>query len=163
MVLHGPVEDTLIRALAVLRLVVLINAVAIYLFRYRGYDHPLVGGVVMAALAAWTAFAVWAYGRPDLRRAPLLVADLLLSVAAIAVSPYVKGATVNATLPGFWVMGVVLAWAVVWRWPGGLYAAVVVSVADLGVRSASPRRPTATSSCSSSAGRSSGSSPACCR
>ena len=40
----------------------------------------------------------------------------------------------NATLPGFWVMGVVLAWAILWGWAGGLVAAVVVSVADLSVR-----------------------------
>ena len=37
----------------------------------------------------------------------------------------------NATLPGFWVMGVVLAWAILWGWAGGLAAAVAVSVADL--------------------------------
>ena len=48
----------------------------------------------------------------------LLVADLLVAVAAIAVSPYVKGEGLNATLPGFWVMGVVLAWAIIWRWAG---------------------------------------------
>jgi signal transduction histidine kinase len=40
----------------------------------------------------------------------------------------------QATLPGFWVMGVVLAWAILWGWAGGLVAAVVVSVADLSVR-----------------------------
>ena len=45
-----------------------------------------------------------------------------------------RGTTLQATLPGFWVMGVVLAWAILWRWAGGLAAAVVVSVADLAVR-----------------------------
>jgi len=40
----------------------------------------------------------------------------------------------QATLPGFWVMGVVLAWAILWGWAGGSVAAVVVSVADLSVR-----------------------------
>ena len=62
------------------------------------------------------------------------MADLVVAVAAIGLSPYVKGEGLNATLPGFWVMGVVLAWAILWRWPGGLAAAVVVSVADLGIR-----------------------------
>ena len=31
-------------------------------------------------------------------------------------------------------MGVVLAWAIVWRWVGGLTAAVVVSIADISIR-----------------------------
>ena len=31
-------------------------------------------------------------------------------------------------------MGVVLAWAILWRWTGGLAAAVVVSLADISIR-----------------------------
>ncbi len=131
---HGPVQDTLFRALAVLRLVVLVNAVVLYALRQDGYERPWAGALVMAGLAAWTGFAVWAYAEPRRRRAPLLVADLVVAVVAIALSPYVKGESLNATLPGFWVMGVVLAWAIVWRWQGGLVAAVVVSLADLSIR-----------------------------
>ncbi|MET0997861.1 MAG: DUF5931 domain-containing protein [Marmoricola sp.] len=135
---HGPVQDTMFRALAVLRFVVLLNSIAIYVWRHESYDHPAAGWAVMAGMVAWTVFAVWAYGAPR-RRSPrwvagLLVADLAVAVAAIAVSPYVKGEGLNATLPGFWVMGVVLAWAILWRWPGGLLAGVVVSVADLAIR-----------------------------
>jgi signal transduction histidine kinase len=132
---HGPVQDTMFRALAVLRFVVLVNSLGIYLWRYDGYDHPAVGALVMLALVLWTAFSVWAYAAPHRRRPPLLVADLVVALAAIAISPYVKGEGLNATLPGFWVMGVVLAWAILWRWAGGLVAGVVVSVADLSIRS----------------------------
>ncbi len=35
----------------------------------------------------------------------------------------VKGDDFNATIPGFWVMGALLAWAIHWRWKGGLVAA----------------------------------------
>jgi len=131
---HGPVQDTMFRALAVLRFVVLVNAVGIYVMRAAGYDHPRVGYLVMAFMAVWTLFVVWAYAAPSRRRPWLLVADLLVAVVAIGLSPYVKGESLQATLPGFWVMGVVLAWAILWRWAGGLTAAVVVSVADLAVR-----------------------------
>ncbi|MGZ8744090.1 MAG: MacS family sensor histidine kinase [Nocardioides sp.] len=131
---HGPVQDTMFRALAVLRFVVLLNTIALYVWRFEDYDHPLVGWTVMAGLVAWTAFAVWAYAAPHRRGPWLLVADLSVAVAAIALSPYVKGEGLNATLPGFWVMGVVLAWAILWRWTGGLVAGVVVSVADLAIR-----------------------------
>ncbi len=131
---HGPVQDSMFRALAALRFVVLLNAVVLYVIRFDGYDHPWAGWLVMAALVGWTAFVVWAYSAPHRRRAPLLLADLLVSLAAIGLSPYVKGASLNATLPGFWVMGVVLAWAILWRWGGGLIAGVVVSAADLSIR-----------------------------
>ena len=131
---HSPVQDTMFRALGILRFVVLLNTLGIYLWRYDVYDHAAVGWVVMGLLTGWTAFAVWAYADPGRRRAWLLVSDLLVAVAAIAVTPYVKGEGFNATLPGFWVMGVVLAWAIVWRWPGGLAAAVVVSVVDISIR-----------------------------
>lgn len=131
---HGPVQDTMFRALAALRLVVLLNSLGIYLWRYDGYDHPAVGAFVMVALMLWTAFSMWAYAAPRRRRPWLLVADLAVALAAIGISPYVKGEGLNATLPGFWVMGVVLAWAILWRWAGGLTAGVVVSVADLSIR-----------------------------
>ncbi len=124
----------MLRALAVLRFVVLVNAVGLYALRYDRYDHPTVGWVLMGLLAAWTGFAVWAYAAVERRRAWLLTSDLLVTVVMIGASPYVKGAGLNATLPGFWVMGVVLAWAVLWRWRGGLLAAVVVSTADLAIR-----------------------------
>jgi len=131
---YGPVQDTMFRALAVLRFAVLANAVAIYAVRASGYDHPRVGAGVMGFLALWTVFVVWAYAAQR-RRTPLLLgADLLVAVVAIGLSPYVKGEGFQATLPGFWVMGVVLAWAILWGWAGGLAAAVVVSVADLSVR-----------------------------
>lgn len=131
---HGPVQDTMFRALAALRLVVLLNSLGIYLWRYDGYDHPAVGALVMVVLVLWTAFSMWAYAAPHRRRPWLLVADLVVALAAIGISPYVKGEGLNATLPGFWVMGVVLAWAILWRWAGGLTAGVVVSVADLSIR-----------------------------
>jgi signal transduction histidine kinase len=131
---HVPVQDTMLRALGVLRFVVLLNAIGIYLVRYDHYDHPVAGWLVMGFLVVWTVFAVWAYAAPARRTPLLLVADLLVAVAAIGVSPYVKGEGLNATLPGFWVMGAVLAWAILWRWQGGLAAAVVVSIADISIR-----------------------------
>ena len=85
-------------------------------------------------MVAWTAFTGWAYLERARRRPPLLLADLAVAVALIAVAPVVKGAGFSATIPGFWVMGALLAWAVHWRWVGGLVAGVVLSVVDLWVR-----------------------------
>ena len=87
--------------------------------------------LVVAAMVAWTAFTVWAYADPARRTPLLLVADLAVALAAILVSPLVKGPDMNATIPGFWVIGALLAWAVQWRWQGGLVAAVLLCAADL--------------------------------
>ncbi len=122
------------RALAVLRIIVLANTVVIYGVRQHGYAHPGAGWVVMTGLVAWTGLVTWAYDRPVRRGGLLLGADLAVAVAAILLSPYVKGAGLHATLPGFWVMAVVLAWAIRWHWAGGLTAAAAVSAADLSIR-----------------------------
>lgn len=124
----------MLRALAVLRVFVLLNAIGTYWVQFGDYPHPGVGWCVIGFLVFWTAFAGWAYAAPRRRRAALLVVDLLVGVTAIALSLYVKGPSLEATIPGFWVMAVVLAWAVVWRWAGGLTAGIVVSAVDLSVR-----------------------------
>ena len=131
---HGPVQDTMLRALAILRCVVLLNAIVIYLVSMDDYARPVAGGVVVVLIAVWTAVVVWAYDDARRRTPWLLVADLAVAVAALVASPYVKGPGLDATVPGFWVMGVVLAWAILWRWAGGLAAAVVVSVVDISIR-----------------------------
>ena len=85
-------------------------------------------------MVAWTAFAVWAYADPARRTAALLVADLSVALATLLLSPVVKGADLNATIPGFWIAGALLAWAAHWRWQGGLAAAIALSAADVLVR-----------------------------
>ncbi|MDP3893925.1 MacS family sensor histidine kinase [Nocardioides sp.] len=128
------VEDRLFRALAVLRVVVLLNTVGLTAFRFDNFDHPMAGVVVVAVLAVWSAFTIWAFhGRRSWIPA-VLVVDLAMAVGALLVSPVIKGEDMRATIPGFWVMAVVLAWAVHWRWRGGLVAAAFVSAADLLIR-----------------------------
>jgi signal transduction histidine kinase len=49
-------------------------------------------------------------------------------------TPVVKGEGFNASLPGFWVMGALIAWSIHWRLPGGLVAGAVLATTDLLVR-----------------------------
>jgi signal transduction histidine kinase len=121
------------RALAVLRCVLLVNAVVLFYHRRGDYQRPGAGDLVMAALVVWTAVAVWAYGDERRRRWPLVVLDLGVAVAAMALTGYVKGGW-HSTLPGFWVAGVVLAAAIRWRVAGGLLAAAVVAATDALIR-----------------------------
>ncbi|MBC2933488.1 histidine kinase [Nocardioides sp. zg-1228] len=125
------VEDRLYSALALVRVVVTVNMVGLNAYRRDSFAHPDVALAVVLGLVVWTGAAIWLYGRPATRTPALLVADLLIAVAAIAVTPWLKSEGFLATLPGFWVMGALLAWAIHWHWKGGLVAAVVLSVADL--------------------------------
>lgn len=128
------VQDQMFRALAVLRVIVLLNAVGLYFYRYDAYARPALGWSVMAALAVWSAWVTWACRREATRRMWVFVADLAIALTAIALSPVVKGDGMRATLPGFWVSAVLLAWAIRYRSRGGLAAALALSIADLLVR-----------------------------
>jgi signal transduction histidine kinase len=85
-------------------------------------------------MAAWTAFAVWAYAEPHRRTFPLLAADLALAVALLVLTPVVKGAGFHATVPGFWIMGALMAWSIRYRTVGGLVAGAVLAGVDLSLR-----------------------------
>jgi signal transduction histidine kinase len=127
------VENRMFRALAVLRVVVLVNAVALTAYR-NNFDRPVAGWVCLGVMVGWTVYAIVTYAKPVRRTVRLLVADLGIAVALMAVTPVVKGEWFNATIPGFWVMGALLAWAVRYGWRGGLVAAVALGVTDRLIR-----------------------------
>ena len=77
------VDTTLFRALAVLRLVVLLYAVTLNAVRWREFEHPVVGWALVAVMVAWTGFTAWAYDEPRRRTTALLVADLLVACASL--------------------------------------------------------------------------------
>lgn len=116
-------------------MVVTVNMVALNAYRRDNFEHPTAGLLVVVALVAWTAAATWLY-RDRARRTPvLLVADLAVVLAALAVTPWVKSPDFNATIPGFYVMGALFAWAIHWHWRGGLVASVLIAAFDLVPRS----------------------------
>jgi signal transduction histidine kinase len=128
------VEDRLFSWLAVLRLVVLVHAIALNAYRHDNFVHPAAGAACLVAMAGWTGFAIWSYDDASRRVPLLLVADLAMALAAVLVSPLLKGAGLSATVPAYWVMGALLAWAVHWHWRGGLVAGVAITLCDLGIR-----------------------------
>ncbi|QCX27153.1 MacS family sensor histidine kinase [Nocardioides jishulii] len=128
------VEDRLHRALAVFRLVVTLNMLALTAWRWGNFDRPGWTLVAVAAILVWTVTVHLLYRRAEGRTTLVHVVDLLVTVLALAVTPFLKGSDFNASLPGFWVMCAVLAWAVHWNWRGGVFAAAVVSTVDLAIR-----------------------------
>lgn len=129
------VIDRLDAALSVLRVITTVNMVGLTVWRWGAFsDHPVAGAAVVATLVVWTVASLWIYRQPWGRTAPVIVLDLTIAVVAMALSPWIKGDDFNATIPGFWVMGPLLAWAVHWHWRGGLTAGVVLAGVDLAIR-----------------------------
>lgn len=128
------VEGRLLRALAVLRIVVLLNALLLGVYRAGGVERPRLGAACLVLMTAWTAFATWAYASPRRRTPVLLVADLAIAVALLLLTPVVKGPGFGATVPGFWISGALLAWAVHYRLPGGVAAGALLAGVDLALR-----------------------------
>jgi len=120
------------RALVVLRVLLTLNLVGLNL--YRGFEHRVGGWLLVAVLVVWTAVVSWALAAAARRTPGWLLADLVVALAAIVLTPAVKGADFSATVPGYWVMGAMLAWSIHWRWRGGLVAAVLLSVTDVATR-----------------------------
>ncbi|CAN5480239.1 DUF5931 domain-containing protein [soil metagenome] len=132
------VETTLFRALAVLRVVVAAYAVTLNVARWREFEHPVAGWVVVGVIVGWTLLATWAYDVPARRGLPLLVVDLTVAAAALLSTPFVQSDAMlerhASTMPSFWVIPAVLAWAVLRGWRGGMATAVLMSLLDLSVR-----------------------------
>jgi len=128
------VRDRLFRAVAVLRVVLIANTIAVNLYTRDDFVHPVAGTLVVVALTLWTGVAIWAYAEPARRTPALLVVDLAFAVAGLAASLWLKGSDFDATVAGFWVMGAMFAWAIQWRTVGGLVAAAALVGTDLLIR-----------------------------
>jgi signal transduction histidine kinase len=123
------VEDRMYRWVAVLRFLLVANTLVLNIHR-GGFSRPTLAAVVLLGLVVWTVVISWLYYHYERRTTFWLVADLAVALAAIAVTPVVKEPGYQSTLPGFWVMGAMFAWAIHWRFYGGLAAAVLLCVDD---------------------------------
>ena len=124
-------EVRLYSALAIVRVVVTVNMVGLNAYRRDNFVHPTAGLAIVVALALWTVLSIWLYQDRSRRTPRRLGAHRATPPAARAATPWVKSEGFNATVPGFWVMGALLAWAIAWHWRGGLAAAVAIAVVDL--------------------------------
>ena len=128
-------EVPLWRALAVFRIAALGYASLWVAKNFREYAHPILGWAVIAVMAAWTATAIYGYGRVRWRDWPLLIADLVITATCLLVSPYILGqrglALGIANIPVAWIAGPVIAWAISGGRRRGAIAALVIGICDL--------------------------------
>jgi signal transduction histidine kinase len=72
-------DVTLWRALVVFRLATLGYAAILTARNFTDYDQPVAGWVVIAVMAAWSAFTISAYARPSARTSTLLALDVAVA------------------------------------------------------------------------------------
>jgi signal transduction histidine kinase len=126
------------RAIAVYRIAALVYASVLVVANVEAYRRPLLAWPVLAVMAAWTVLTTYAYADPARRRPPLLVADLLITIAVLAASVLVMGRPAleagRPTLAVAWHVAPVIAWAVAGGRRAGIVAAVAMGATDLSVR-----------------------------
>ncbi|GAA2383640.1 DUF5931 domain-containing protein [Nonomuraea africana] len=135
------IEGPFWRAIAVFRVASLIYA-AVLMVQHEGFAEPVTGWVVIGVMALWTAASIFAYSVRALRGWPLLVIDMLVTLACLLATPYVQGEfqgqVGSMPVPAIWIAGPVLAWAVYGGRRLGGVAAGIVAGADLWVRMHGP-------------------------
>jgi len=131
-------QNPLWRAIAVYRIAALVYLTVLVVRNVGAYERPALAWPVLAVTAAWTVFTTYAYAVPARRRAPLLVADLLVTMGVMTASLWVVGrAGLEAGLPTLavaWHVAPVLAWAVAGGRRWGIVAALAMGATDLTVR-----------------------------
>jgi signal transduction histidine kinase len=128
-------EVPLWRALTVFRLAALGYAALLMANNFRRYAHPYAGWAVIAVMAGWSAVTIYGYARPRWRGWPLLTADLVVTAACLLASPWVFGPAGHrigiANVPGVWIAGPVVAWAITGGRRRGAVAAVLIGICDV--------------------------------
>jgi signal transduction histidine kinase len=132
------IQASLWRSIAVFRVASLIYAAVLIEVDRADYAHVGWAWAVLAGMTAWTAVTSAAYAVPARRTRLLLVADLVVTAAALASTALVQypSSVAKAAMPvtATWVAGPVLAWAVAGGIRAGVVAALVLSVCDLTLR-----------------------------
>jgi signal transduction histidine kinase len=126
------------RAIAVYRIAALLYASILVIRNVGAYERPLLAWPALAVMAAWTVLTTYAYANPARRRAPLFIADLLITMGVMAASVAVVGRPAledgRPTLAVAWHVAPVIAWAVAGGRRGGIVAALAMGATDLAVR-----------------------------
>ena len=131
-------EVPLWRAVTVFRIATLAYALAVMATQGGTYVRPVWGWAVMVMMTLWTLAAAVLYADPRKRAWPLLLTDLVVTIACMIPTKWVvppenlsHGAS---TLPMAWAAGPVLAWAISGGMRRGAVAALLVGAADLTIR-----------------------------
>ena len=125
------------RAAAVFRMAALGYAAINVSQDFTRYRHPAGGWVVLAVMAAWTAFTVLRFPPDARRRLALLIADLCITAGCVLATLWIEKSTWlaegEAPIAVMWMGACVLVWAVAYGRRGGLFAGAVIGLCNLAV------------------------------
>lgn len=132
------VVNSLWRAIAVYRIGALAYSVYLAVDAYRQYERPVLGWGVVAVMGVWTTVTTWGFAAARRRGWPLLVADLVVTAAALYASTWVVGERLlqlgAPTITMAWVAAPVLTFAVAKGRLAAAGAALVLGAVDGVVR-----------------------------
>ncbi|MGH3836976.1 MAG: MacS family sensor histidine kinase [Pseudonocardiaceae bacterium] len=126
------------RGVVVLRIVTAAFAIAMIIVHHDGYTRPGLGWAVLAGIVVWTVLTCLAYSYHATRQVPVIVLDLLVTLALMGSSTLVLSPEQLTTgaplLTTVWACGPVVAAAVHAGPIAGALFGVAVALADVGVR-----------------------------
>ncbi|MFX4272743.1 MacS family sensor histidine kinase [Propionibacteriaceae bacterium Y1685] len=129
--LHGP----LFRAYAMLRLILVVLAIVINLFRINEVAHPVALIVMCVVMLLVSIGASILYALPEQRKLWVFLVDMIISIGVVLCSLWVLGPQLTTTgaspsIGVYWAVGAPLAVAL-WRgWVWGALAGVLIMIAE---------------------------------
>jgi signal transduction histidine kinase len=140
------VEGPLWRALVAYRVLTCAYTIAVYSYAYGELRHPLVGGIYLGAVAAWTLGTLNKVRSAERCTRRFLAFDLALALSGIlltlVVDTHERIESGAFTLPSIWTAGSVLAFAIKGGWRWAAVASSLVALADLVERGSGAGRDT---------------------
>lgn len=138
MIRHVGLVDLLWRGAALFRWCALVYAAILISSRYDNYAYPELGWTVLGLMTVWTAVTTMAYANRSRRTAPLMLADLAVTLVCLASSHWILGAeelgTGHVTLPVAWVAAPMLVWAIHRGRRVAIVVALVIGAVDAATR-----------------------------
>ncbi|MER6734114.1 MacS family sensor histidine kinase [Streptomyces puniciscabiei] len=144
-VMRMSVEQPMWRALAGYRVLTMLYAIGLFVYRYGKFMHPRVAVAYFAVLFVWTLATLPKVASAARCTRPFLAADLTIALTGVLLTPVVAShARIVAgtpTLPSIWTAGVVLAFALKGGWRWAALASAPVAIANV-VQRGTPTRAT---------------------
>lgn len=139
------VEQPMWRALAGYRVLTMLYAIGLFVYRYNKFVHPRVAVAYFTVLFVWTLATLPKVASAARCTRRFLAADLTIALTGVLLTPvaasHARIVAGTPTLPSIWTAGVVLAFALKGGWRWAALASAPVAIANI-VQRGTPTRAT---------------------
>ncbi|AKJ13692.1 histidine kinase [Streptomyces incarnatus] len=144
-VMRMSVEQPMWRALAGYRVLTMLYAIGLFVYRYNKFVHPRVAVAYFTVLFVWTLATLPKVASAARCTRRFLAADLTIALTGVLLTPvaasHARIVAGTPTLPSIWTAGVVLAFALKGGWRWAALASAPVAIANI-VQRGTPTRAT---------------------